>query len=185
MANHKVYTSFRYYPRYIRCDIDISDITIHRESQVIQLPHSTIVNCTLERFSQGLNAGPTNNVVLELDPIVAHAQQFSRNRLYLVAVHPFYNEPRTPEMEVMVSVINAFRSGTVPDTPTNPYEREFIRAGKSAEYAPSEWDSTVRPDAYTPIPSPLVRILKELPMLIIIWVLVTIAIGLIAEFFLH
>jgi hypothetical protein len=88
-------------------------------------------------------------------------------------------------METMVTVINAFRAGAVPDAPTNPYEREFIRQGKAAEFDTSRWDATVQPNEYTPIPTPAARLLGDLPMMIIPWVVVTVVIGLLAEFFLN
>jgi len=148
-----VYTVIRWTPLHIRCAIDQNGIRIDFPGQPPLLTYDQIVDCKKYVFSQGRNSGSTVNVELILKPeVVIQKGRLSNHILYLVTVHPFKNYPSFDESDAMILVINEYRAGNVPTLSRNPYEREFIRKGKPAQFDPTAWDANIRPDVYTPTP---------------------------------
>lgn len=183
-ATHRIVTSLRYYPRYIRCDIDASGISIYDTSKPLHIPCTQISLCEIYRFSQGLYAGPANNVRLKLVSTFADNEHTtSRRELYLVPVNPFRNEPGISEIESMVDIINSFRTGNVPQLPTNPYQRELIQRGKANEFDVQRWDPLTPPNLYTPVPNPILVLLKALLIAAIATLIVLLLIGIIYNLF--
>lgn len=183
-STHSVSTSLRYYPRYIRCDIDETGISIYESFKPIRILYTQVKSCEIYRFSQGLYAGPTNNVKLELATIPTDiGNTVSGNQLYLVPVNLFHNEPRTPEMEDMIKVINSFRSGKIPLLPRNPYERELIRLGRANEFDVQRWDPLTPPNVYTPVRNPILILLKTLLIAAIATLVILLLIGIIYNLF--
>ena len=94
-ATHRISTSLRYYPRYIRCDIDATGITIYDSPKPVQISHSQVRSCEIYQFSQGRYAGPANNVEVVLADVPTDQKStVSGNQFYLVAVNLFRNEPK-------------------------------------------------------------------------------------------
>lgn len=179
-ATHRIFTSLHYYPQYICCDIDASGILIDDRLKSIQFSLNQIKSCEVYRFSQGLHAGPTSNVKLELiEPIKSNARRNLSRELYLVPVNLFHNEPKAQEMEDMVHVINTFRAGHTPLLPTNPYEREFIRLGKASEFDSQKWNALTPPNIYTPVPNPFLLLLKLLLFAVVGTLAILVVIGII------
>ena len=179
-ATHRIATSMRYYPRYIRCDIDEYGIHVYLFVEPIHILYSQIKSCEIYRFSQGLYAGPATNLKLELINIPKQDQHTPFDKqIYLVPVNPFHNEPGISEIESMEQIINLFRTSEVPTLPTNPYERELIREGKAAEFDAKKWNPVTPPNVYNPVPNPLLFLFKILLLTVIGTFIVLVVIGII------
>ena len=153
----------RYYPRYARCDIDETGISIIEQGKITHLPHQLIKLCQIENFSQGLYAGPTSNVKLDIEASNHTVQQKSSvERLYLVPMNPLENRPDIVEMEDMVSVIKLLGTGQFPSISTNPYQRGLRRTSDTGNFDIENWDPLIPPNVYNPLPNPLWKLLRIL-----------------------
>lgn len=150
----RVYDVFRYYPLYVRCDIDERGIRINLDPQVITITYDQILVCEAYHFTQSRSAGTSFNVkiILHQNSQIKKGDSAS-NEIYLVPVNMFANEPSISEINDMVSIVNTFTNHNEPSIPKNPYQRELIRRDRAAEFSEATWNALTPPNVYTPIPS--------------------------------
>jgi hypothetical protein len=150
-STSRVYTSNRWYPRYIRLEVNSAQIILYTNPTPLIIPLSQVESAAKYEHFQSLYAGRAQNAMLLFhDVVLVPTNTSATSALYLVPVDPLGYRPSIYEIDDLVTVVNSFVTGTETRVFQNPYQRALWRKGRSTEFDEARWNAQVSPNVYTP-----------------------------------
>jgi hypothetical protein len=172
-----LYSSYRWYPQYIRTQINENQMIIETVPLPIIIPLHQLESASRHANYQSTYAGRAHGVKLKFRSEVSIPPKNSTSRdLLLAPVDPLGWHTCHHEIDDMIAIITAIKNKQVPTLPENPYQRALQRKGRADEFSESKWNRLNPPNIYNPPPQILrtafVTFLGLIPVALIFFIIV-------------
>lgn len=163
-------------PRYVRCDISQTGITLYESPKSISIPFESLKECEMYQLRGTENATGTNIRIKFISPNADDRTSEQTTELFLLPANVLKHYQDDDDRKTMFMLIQALRSGQiVPPVEKNPYHRRLLRQGRTDRIQSQIWDPTLPPSHYSTPPTLgrlLLRLLIVVPTVSIIGMLI-------------